>query len=185
MKSPYILPDTQTSAMNHVFNSLSNSSRFVRPQVDRVTYCQQPAVDTFPAEESYPTIDYDLDSHVSYCANAHTSSNVTAVSIRSAVKVKSGHKILEGLNMNVPCGKIYGLLGPSGSGKTTLLRCIVGCDTLDSGSINIFGHAPGTAASGIPGECSSVQLTSTHHLPLSSQDQDVVSCLKKSHSMLT
>lgn len=150
MKSPYILPDTQTSAMKHVFNSLSNG-RFIRPQPERVTYSQEPAVDNFATDESYPTIDYDLDSHVSYCAT-HINSNTTAVSIRSAVKVKSGHKILDGLNMNVPSGKIYGLLGPSGSGKTTLLRCIVACDTLDSGSINIFGHAPGTMASGIPGE---------------------------------
>ncbi|KAL1131155.1 hypothetical protein AAG570_012392, partial [Ranatra chinensis] len=29
----------------------------------------------------------------------------------------------------------YGLLGPSGCGKTTLLNCLIGCQSLDSGSI--------------------------------------------------
>lgn len=32
--------------------------------------------------------------------------------------------VLNGLNLTVPIGKIYGLLGPSGCGKTSLLRCM-------------------------------------------------------------
>src|ERR1700722_19451779 len=32
--------------------------------------------------------------------------------------------VLNGINLTVPAGTIYGLLGPSGCGKTSLLRCI-------------------------------------------------------------
>ena len=32
--------------------------------------------------------------------------------------------VLNGLNLTVPVGAIYGLLGPSGCGKTSLLRCM-------------------------------------------------------------
>ena len=42
-------------------------------------------------------------------------------------------------------------MGASGCGKTTLLSCIVGRRSLDSGKIYVFGGAPGTKESGIPG----------------------------------
>ncbi|XP_024214029.1 ABC transporter G family member 23 isoform X2 [Halyomorpha halys] len=61
-----------------------------------------------------------------------------------AVYVKDAYKrytptnvILDGLNMRVPEGTIYGLLGPSGCGKTTLLSSIVGQRLLDSGTIQV------------------------------------------------
>ncbi|XP_050440720.1 ABC transporter G family member 23-like [Adelges cooleyi] len=46
-------------------------------------------------------------------------------------------KIINGLNMTVPQGCIYGLLGPSGCGKTTLLNSIMGTQVLDFGVIDI------------------------------------------------
>ena len=42
-------------------------------------------------------------------------------------------------------------LGPSGCGKTTLLQCIVGKRLIDGGSILVFGGAPGSRQSGVPG----------------------------------
>lgn len=150
MKLPYLLPNPRTSAMSHVFNSLPPAA-FKSNDLTKVNAknnINSSSFDTCPS--NLPSIDYDVDGQASFISL--TSSCVTAVSVRSAVKAKSGHKILDGLNMNVPVGKIYGLLGPSGSGKTTLLRCIVGCDSLDSGSICVFGYEPGTSGSGIPGK---------------------------------
>lgn len=59
--------------------------------------------------------------------------------------------ILDGLNMTVPKGAIYGLLGASGCGKTTLLSCIVGRRRLNSGEIWVLGGRPGSKGSGVPG----------------------------------
>ncbi|XP_049807591.1 ABC transporter G family member 23 [Schistocerca nitens] len=78
-----------------------------------------------------------------------------AVCVRRAYK-KYGSKsapnvILDGLNMTVPKGTIYGLLGASGCGKTTLLSCIVGRRRLDGGEIWVLGGRPGSRGSGVPG----------------------------------
>lgn len=37
-----------------------------------------------------------------------------------------GVKVLEGINLQVPEGSIYGFLGPNGAGKTTTLRLVLG-----------------------------------------------------------
>ncbi|KAG6451239.1 hypothetical protein O3G_MSEX007021 [Manduca sexta] len=78
-----------------------------------------------------------------------------AVCVRRAHKrygtAKSPNVILDGLNMTVPKGAIYGLLGASGCGKTTLLSCIVGRRRLNSGEIWVLGGKPGSPGSGVPG----------------------------------
>ncbi|XP_014205513.1 ABC transporter G family member 20-like isoform X2 [Copidosoma floridanum] len=79
--------------------------------------------------------------------------------MQNAVVVKLAHKryaknlppVLDGLNMTVPRGCIYGLLGASGCGKTTLLSCVVGVRTLDSGELWVLGGKPGQKDSGVPG----------------------------------
>lgn len=47
---------------------------------------------------------------------------------------------LNGLNLNVGKGQIYGFLGPNGAGKTTTIKCIVGILEADSGNIVIDGR---------------------------------------------
>lgn len=46
--------------------------------------------------------------------------------------------VLNGLNIQVPRGSIYGFLGPNGAGKTTTLRLILGLLKIQKGSISIF-----------------------------------------------
>jgi ABC-2 type transport system ATP-binding protein len=48
-------------------------------------------------------------------------------------------KALIGVNMEIPKGKIVGLLGPSGSGKTTLIRCVVGLLRQTKGTVTVSG----------------------------------------------
>lgn len=75
-----------------------------------------------------------------------------AIVVRNARKrYEKGKPILNGLQLTVPKGSIYGFLGPSGCGKTTLLSCVVGVRKLDSGEIWVLGGKPGTKGSGIPG----------------------------------
>ncbi len=47
---------------------------------------------------------------------------------------------LNGLNLNLDKGQIYGFLGPNGAGKTTTIKCIVGILEADSGDIFIEGE---------------------------------------------
>ena len=47
---------------------------------------------------------------------------------------------LNGLNLNLDRGQIYGFLGPNGAGKTTTIKCIVGILKADSGDIFIDGE---------------------------------------------
>jgi len=49
---------------------------------------------------------------------------------------------LDGLDLQVRSGEIYGLLGPNGSGKTTLIRCLAGLIRPDAGSMTVLGQAP-------------------------------------------
>lgn len=50
---------------------------------------------------------------------------------------------LNGINLELPRGKIIGLLGPNGSGKTTLIKLACGLLVPTSGEILIDGMTPG------------------------------------------
>ena len=50
-------------------------------------------------------------------------------------------KVLSNFSMYVEEGEIVSIVGPSGIGKSTLLRLINGLETLDGGSISIYGKA--------------------------------------------
>jgi ABC-2 type transport system ATP-binding protein len=46
---------------------------------------------------------------------------------------------VEGLDLEIPQGSIYGLLGPNGSGKTTCIRAVCGLLVATSGSVSLLG----------------------------------------------
>jgi ABC-2 type transport system ATP-binding protein len=52
---------------------------------------------------------------------------------------------VNGLNLRVRRGEVYGFLGPNGSGKTTTLRMLLGLARPTSGSATVLGAAPGMA----------------------------------------
>lgn len=51
------------------------------------------------------------------------------------VAYTADRKILSGVNIHVPAGKIVALVGPSGEGKTTLLRLLLGLIRPEAGSV--------------------------------------------------
>jgi ABC-2 type transport system ATP-binding protein len=52
-----------------------------------------------------------------------------------------GHRpALQGLDLAVPRGVVYGFLGPNGAGKTTLMRLLVGLIRPDAGEMEILGQ---------------------------------------------
>src|SRR5690606_8340273 len=46
---------------------------------------------------------------------------------------------IDGLDISIPAGQIYGLLGPNGSGKTTLIRLVLGLLRPTSGRVTVLG----------------------------------------------
>ncbi|MGO5148320.1 ABC transporter ATP-binding protein [Bifidobacterium boum] len=65
--------------------------------------------------------------------------NGTAVSVRHLVKRYGDMLALDGFDLDVRRGEIFGLLGPNGSGKTTAISCILGLLTFDEGDICVLG----------------------------------------------
>src|SRR5690606_37480882 len=52
--------------------------------------------------------------------------------------------VLQGIDMDLQPGHIYGLLGENAVGKSTLLKCIAGIVSPTSGAIHVHGHNPGS-----------------------------------------
>src|SRR4051812_40769800 len=52
-----------------------------------------------------------------------------------------GQPVLQGIDLCVPAGAIYGFLGPNGAGKTTTLRLLLGLLRRQQGTVRIFGRA--------------------------------------------
>lgn len=53
-------------------------------------------------------------------------------------KSYDGHVAVQGLNLNVRAGEIYGFLGPNGAGKTTTIRLVLGLMQPTAGEIFLF-----------------------------------------------
>ncbi|MGW6518818.1 ABC transporter ATP-binding protein [Streptomyces sp. NPDC054962] len=49
-------------------------------------------------------------------------------------------KAVDGLDLTVREGEVFGLLGPNGAGKTTAIRCITTLLPVPSGMVRVFGH---------------------------------------------
>lgn len=47
---------------------------------------------------------------------------------------------VDGLNLRVPAGCVYGFLGPNGAGKTTTLRLLLGLLRPQAGTVRVLGH---------------------------------------------
>lgn len=58
-------------------------------------------------------------------------------------KYFSGKIALDGIDLDIPLGKIVGLLGPNGSGKTTFIKIAAGILRQTGGEILIDGEVPG------------------------------------------
>jgi len=70
---------------------------------------------------------------------------VLAVRVEGLRKAFGTVTALDGLDLSVATGQIYGLLGPNGSGKTTLIRALAGLIRADAGTVTVLGRRPGAA----------------------------------------
>jgi ABC-2 type transport system ATP-binding protein len=69
---------------------------------------------------------------------------VTAVMSARGLTKRYGKSVaLDGVDFDIPAGRIVGLIGPNGSGKTTTLKAALGLIPFE-GSLTVLGHDPRT-----------------------------------------
>lgn len=60
----------------------------------------------------------------------------------NAIRKRFGKTVaLDGVDLRIDEGEVFGLLGPNGAGKTTLLSILCGLAEADSGDVKLFGQS--------------------------------------------
>src|SRR6201996_1142498 len=67
-------------------------------------------------------------------------SETAAIEAEGLVKHYGQTKALDGLDLRVPQGTVYGVLGPNGAGKTTAVRVLATLLRPDRGQARVLGH---------------------------------------------
>ena len=68
-----------------------------------------------------------------------------AIELEGVTKTYAGHgksgpkKALNGIDLTIPAGSIFGLLGPNGAGKSTMINILAGLVVKTSGKVRIWG----------------------------------------------
>jgi ABC-2 type transport system ATP-binding protein len=63
-----------------------------------------------------------------------------AIEAHGLVKVYGDNRAVDGVDLLVPTGSIYGVLGPNGAGKTTVINMLATLTKADGGTAKIFGY---------------------------------------------
>ena len=61
------------------------------------------------------------------------------IQTRGLCKTFAGLTAVNGVDLQVTPGEIFGLVGPDGAGKTTLMKILFGIEQLTSGEIKLNG----------------------------------------------
>ena len=65
------------------------------------------------------------------------------IEVTGLTKTYGAVRALDGLNLSIPRGGVYGVLGPNGAGKSTLFRILLGLIRPTDGSARVMGGAVG------------------------------------------
>ena len=68
--------------------------------------------------------------------------STAAIETRGLTKRYGGFVAVDGLDMRVDQGTVFGLLGPNGSGKTTTILMLMGLTDVTSGTVRVLGLDP-------------------------------------------
>ncbi|GAA2360460.1 ATP-binding cassette domain-containing protein [Nonomuraea africana] len=63
-----------------------------------------------------------------------------AIETKGLIKTFGDTRAVDGLDLTVPAGVVYGVLGPNGAGKTTAVRMLATLLRPDGGEGRVFGH---------------------------------------------
>jgi len=71
------------------------------------------------------------------------------ISVAGLTKSFGRTRALDGLDLAVEAGEVYGFLGPNGAGKTTTIRILLGLLRADAGTVRLLGGDPWRDAIGL------------------------------------
>lgn len=63
-----------------------------------------------------------------------------AIEVEDLVVNYGRKRAVDGLNLTVPRGSVYGFLGPNGAGKTTTIKTLTGFRGPDGGRASVLGY---------------------------------------------
>ncbi|MET7291684.1 ATP-binding cassette domain-containing protein [Streptomyces griseoloalbus] len=69
-----------------------------------------------------------------------TQTSGLAIETAGLVKTFGETRAVDGVDLTVPAGTVYGVLGPNGAGKTTTVKMLATLLRPDSGEAHVFGH---------------------------------------------
>ena len=71
-----------------------------------------------------------------------TASGTAAVTTRGLVKRYGSRTALNGIDLDIPRGSVFGLIGPNGAGKTTTMRLLLDIIRPSGGELRVLGESP-------------------------------------------
>jgi ABC-type multidrug transport system, ATPase component len=72
-------------------------------------------------------------------------------------RIRGGRTVaVDGLDLEVPDGGVFGFLGPNGAGKTTTIRCVLGLVRPNEGSLQLLGADVSSGLAGVIGKVGSI-----------------------------
>jgi len=70
---------------------------------------------------------------------------MAVIEVSELRKAYGGHTAVDGVDLRVERGEVFGLLGPNGAGKTTTVEILEGHRRRDGGEVRVLGDDPATA----------------------------------------
>jgi len=65
-----------------------------------------------------------------------------AIEVSNLTKSYHSKAVVNGLNLYVKSGTVFGLLGANGAGKSTTIECILGTKQAEHGTVSVLGYHP-------------------------------------------
>jgi ABC-2 type transport system ATP-binding protein len=72
-----------------------------------------------------------------------------ALEVTGLVYAYKENRAVDGIDLRVPAGSVYGLLGPNGAGKTTAIRAVTTLLPIPPGMVRVFGRDPARDQMGV------------------------------------
>lgn len=99
-----------------------------------------------------------------------THDTTTAIRLTGLVKRYGSKTAVDGLDLEVPSGSVFGFLGPNGAGKTTTIRIMLGLVRPTAGRVELLGEALPDARERVARRVGSIVETPTFYPQLSGEE---------------